>query len=100
MGRIPKISFGFSVVKAKKLIEKSYLGDIKKATSLYVISERKVVLGTSTGIIVAEKTEGGAWQLKKERYQVVIERLIDVRDAQIAHKEVTGKYSNNWRLPY
>lgn len=32
-------------------------------------------------------------QLKKERYQVVIERLIDVRDAQVAHKEVTGRYA-------
>lgn len=35
-------------------------------------------------------------QLKKERYQVVIERLIDVRDAQVAHKEVTGSYAGTF----
>jgi hypothetical protein len=35
-------------------------------------------------------------QLKKERYQVVIDRLIDVRDAQLAHKEVTGKYTGTF----
>lgn len=35
-------------------------------------------------------------QLKKERYQIVIERLIDVRDAQLAHKEVTGKYAGTF----
>lgn len=35
-------------------------------------------------------------QLKKERYQVVIDRLIDVRDAQLAHKEVTGKYAGTF----
>ena len=29
-------------------------------------------------------------QLKKERYQVVIDRLIDVRDAQLAHKEAVS----------
>jgi hypothetical protein len=35
-------------------------------------------------------------QLKKERYQVVIDRLIDVRDAQLAHKEVTGRYAGTF----
>ncbi len=35
-------------------------------------------------------------QLKKERYAQVIKRLIDVRDAQLAHKEVTGKYTDNF----
>jgi len=35
-------------------------------------------------------------QLKKQRYQVVIERLIDVRDAQLAHKEVTGTYAGSF----
>ena len=35
-------------------------------------------------------------QLKNERYAVVIDRLIDVRDAQIAHKQVTGKYSDSF----
>ena len=35
-------------------------------------------------------------QLKKQRYQVVIERLIDVRDAQVAHKQVTGRYTGSF----
>ncbi len=35
-------------------------------------------------------------QLKNERYALVIDRLIDVRDAQIAHKQVTGKYSDSF----
>ncbi|WP_431137521.1 hypothetical protein [Psychroserpens mesophilus] len=35
-------------------------------------------------------------QLKKKRYMVVIENLKDIRDAQLAHRTVTGKFSNNF----
>lgn len=35
-------------------------------------------------------------QLKEKRYAEVIESLIDIRDAQLAHRQVTGKFSNNF----
>lgn len=35
-------------------------------------------------------------QTKEIRYAKVIENLKDIRDAQVAHKTITGKYSNNW----
>ena len=33
---------------------------------------------------------------KDKRYVKVIERLIDVRDAQLAHRQVTGKFAGNF----
>lgn len=33
---------------------------------------------------------------KEKRYKVVIKSLIDIRDAQLAHKQVTGKFSGNF----
>ena len=35
-------------------------------------------------------------ELKEERYDVVIERLKDIRDAELAHKQVTGKFTDNF----
>jgi len=35
-------------------------------------------------------------QIKKVRYAKVIEKLKDIRDAEVAHKEVTGKYNGDW----
>jgi len=35
-------------------------------------------------------------QLKVERYKVVIDRLIDIRDSQIAYKEVNGEYAGDF----
>ncbi|MFK7782789.1 hypothetical protein [Psychroserpens sp.] len=35
-------------------------------------------------------------KLKKKRYVTVIESLKDIRDAQLAHRTVTGKFSNNF----
>ena len=35
-------------------------------------------------------------KVKNERYTQVINRLKDIRNAQIAHKDVTGFYSNNF----
>ncbi|WCO03073.1 hypothetical protein [Psychroserpens ponticola] len=35
-------------------------------------------------------------KLKKERYVVVIESLKDIRDAQLAHRTVTGKFTDNF----
>lgn len=35
-------------------------------------------------------------KLKVERYSLVIERLKDIRDAQLAHRTVTGKFTDNF----
>jgi len=35
-------------------------------------------------------------QIKKVRYAKVIENLKDIRDAEVAHKAVTGKYNGDW----
>ena len=35
-------------------------------------------------------------QLKDKRYRVVIDRLIDVRDSQIAYKEVNGEFAGSF----
>ncbi|MFK7832646.1 MAG: hypothetical protein AB8B52_05170 [Winogradskyella sp.] len=35
-------------------------------------------------------------QLKKERFAVVIDRLIDIRDSQLAYKNVNGKYTDSF----
>ena len=35
-------------------------------------------------------------KLKKDRYQLVITNLIDIRDAELAHRTVTGKFQSNW----
>jgi len=35
-------------------------------------------------------------KIKKVRYAKVIDNLKDIRDAQVAHKTVTGKYNGDW----
>ena len=35
-------------------------------------------------------------QIKEKRYAVVIKSLKDIRDAQLAHKQVTGRFANNF----
>lgn len=35
-------------------------------------------------------------KLKEQRYSQVIDNLIDVRDAQLAHRTVTGKFAKDW----
>ncbi len=35
-------------------------------------------------------------KLKNERYALVIDKLIDIRDAELAHRKVTGKYTDNF----
>ena len=35
-------------------------------------------------------------EIKEKRYKVVIENLKDIRDSELAHKTVTGKFQANW----
>lgn len=35
-------------------------------------------------------------QVKEKRYKQVISKLIDIRDSQLAHRQVTGKFTDNF----
>ena len=35
-------------------------------------------------------------KVKEKRYKVIINSLIDIRDAQLAHRQVTGKFASNF----
>ena len=35
-------------------------------------------------------------KVKEKRYKVIINSLIDIRDSQLAHKQVTGKFAGNF----
>ena len=35
-------------------------------------------------------------KIKNERYAVIIDNLIDIRDSQLAYRTVTGKFADNW----
>ncbi|NNF73886.1 MAG: hypothetical protein HKN00_01790 [Flavobacteriaceae bacterium] len=35
-------------------------------------------------------------KIKQERYSIVIDNLIDIRDSQLAHRTVTGKFAGSW----
>ena len=35
-------------------------------------------------------------QLKEKRYAVVIKKLIDIRDSELAYKQVNGKFTDNF----
>lgn len=52
------------------------------------------VLGYLTFMSVYEEIEFN--KLKEKRYKVVIENLIDIRDSQLAHKTVTGRFADKW----
>ncbi|MDT0558883.1 hypothetical protein RM697_09495 [Ichthyenterobacterium sp. W332] len=53
-----------------------------------------ILLGYLTFMSVYEEIEFN--KIKEDRYKVVIDKLVDIRDAQLAHKTVTGKYANNF----
>lgn len=53
-----------------------------------------IALGYLTFMSVYEEIEFN--KVKEERYKVVIDKLVDIRDAQLAHKTVTGKYADNF----
>ncbi|MEO8935113.1 MAG: hypothetical protein ABI295_12480 [Xanthomarina sp.] len=36
-------------------------------------------------------------EVKDKRYPAVIEKLIDIRDSQLAHQQVTGKFASNFK---
>jgi len=52
------------------------------------------VLGYMTFMSVYAEIEFN--QIKKERYADSIERLIDIRDSQLAYREVKGKFTDNF----
>ncbi|GAA3655521.1 hypothetical protein [Flavivirga jejuensis] len=52
------------------------------------------VLGYQTYMSIYEPIQFN--KLKNKRYKTVITSLIDIRDAQLAHKQVTGKFSGSF----
>ena len=53
-----------------------------------------IFLGYITFMSVYKEIEFN--KLKVERYKVVIDRLVDIRDSQIAYKEVKGEYAGSF----
>jgi len=59
------------------------IGGILQAVVTYIIGSRK-------------KKSDAKQELKEKRYAQVITNLIDIRDSQLAHRTVTGKFQDNW----
>ena len=76
-----------------KLIDKYVPNKLKPVINilLWVII---VILGYATFKSVYGEIEFN--QLKVKRYAVIIEKLKDIRDAELAHKQVTGKFTDNF----
>ncbi|MBC2844879.1 hypothetical protein [Winogradskyella flava] len=53
-----------------------------------------IFLGYMTFMSVYEEIKFN--KLKVERYKVVIDRLVDIRDSQLAYKEVNGEYAGDF----
>ncbi|HKK12392.1 MAG TPA: hypothetical protein VJ945_06145 [Flavobacteriaceae bacterium] len=53
-----------------------------------------VILGYMTFMSVYGEIEFN--KLKVKRYNLVIEKLKDIRDAELAHRQVTGKFTDNF----
>ena len=53
-----------------------------------------VILGYATFMSVYGEIEFN--KLKDKRYAVIIEKLKDIRDAELAHRQVTGKFTDNF----
>lgn len=52
------------------------------------------ILGYQTFMSIYEPIQFN--KVKKKRYAEVIERLVDIRDAQLAHRQVTGSFAPNF----
>lgn len=52
------------------------------------------ILGYMTYDSINEEIEFN--KIKEERFKVVVDRLIDVRDSELAYKEVHGEYTNSF----
>lgn len=52
------------------------------------------ILGYATYMSVYGEIEFN--KLKDKRYAVIIEKLKDIRDAELAHRQVTGKFTDNF----
>lgn len=70
--------------------------DPKKYKSLILISLWAVIILLSYMTFMSIYGEIRFNQEKERRYKVVIEKLKDIRDSQLAHKTVKGAFQNNW----
>lgn len=76
-----------------KLIDKFVPSKLKPVINilLWIII---VILGYATFKSVYGEIEFN--QLKQKRYALIIEKLKDIRDAELAHRQVTGKFTDNF----
>lgn len=76
-----------------KLIDKYVPNKLKPVINilLWVII---VVLGYATFKSIYGEIEFN--KLKDKRYSIIIEKLKDIRDAELAHRQVTGKFTDNF----
>lgn len=76
-----------------KLIDKFVPQKLKPVINilLWVII---VILGYATFMSVYGEIEFN--KLKDKRYAIIIEKLKDIRDAELAHRQVTGKFTDNF----
>lgn len=75
------------------LIDKFVPKNLKVAVNL-VLWVIIIVLGYLTFMSVYGEIQFN--KLKEKRYSVVIDRLIDIRDAELAYKQVNGKFTDNF----
>ena len=76
-----------------KLIDKFVPKKVKPAI-LVVLWVVIIYLGYITFMSVYAEIKFN--KLKEERYKAVIEKLIDIRDAELAHRTVTGQFQGDW----
>ncbi|MGB1269644.1 MAG: hypothetical protein ACPG45_07880 [Flavobacteriaceae bacterium] len=76
-----------------KLIDK-YVPQSKKWIFTILFWVLAIVIGKALYDSIMEPIEFK--KTKEVRYAKVIENLRDIRDAEVAHKTVTGKYSGDW----
>lgn len=76
-----------------KLIDKYVPNKLKPVINilLWVII---VILGYATFKSIYGEIEFN--KLKEKRYSLIIEKLKDIRDAELAHRQVTGKFTDNF----
>lgn len=76
-----------------KLVDKFIPQKYKPALNI-VLWVLIVFLGYQTYMSIYEPIQFN--KIKTKRYAAVIENLIDIRDSQLAHKQVTGRFTNNF----
>ena len=76
------------------LIDRNLIKD--KYKSLMLVGLYTIIIYLAYILIMSFVTPIRFNKLKEKRYKVVIENLKDIRDAELAHRSVTGQFQPNW----